>query len=97
MDKGHGEEKREGVVDERPADLMRWCVFSITPSSTPVWGIWVGLWNQTSLQRIPKEFGVKEDVYGECTMAQIRMPVATMELKFHWNFTSSVLFYCILK
>lgn len=41
-----------------------------------------GIVNQTSLQRVPKEYGGKGEMYGECTTAQVRMPVATMEQSF---------------
>lgn len=83
MEKGHGEEEGKEVANERSADLMRWCVFSIALSSIPVQGVWMGLWNQTSLQSVTKKYGGKGEMYGECTTAQVSMPGATMELKFH--------------
>lgn len=96
MDKGHGEEKREGVVNERSADLMRWYVFSITPSSTPVWDIWTGLWNQTSLQRVSYSWGKRRDVWGArygTGQDACGHNGAKVSLEFHL-FSS---FYCILK
>lgn len=64
MEKGHGEEEGKEVANERSADLMRWYVFNIAPSSVPIQGVWMGLWTRPHCRGSLKNMEEKERCMG---------------------------------